>query len=288
MDHRPAFDLEKSRFDTCVEFAISVSKLAAGRTQNLPRLMASYVFTRACVCADTIRYALRREIEKSKDVTLDHYSISVLARNLIEASLMFHYLMEDGVSDDEWSLRGKLFYLHDATLKLRLFKTINAAESYKAFKQDVTELRETIRKSRAFAKLDAKHQERILSGQELYIGGLRSTVKLAGLSAKYFDGMYARLSAEVHISPTSFFETDKRLSFATPADYQYYMAALALAHARRLLMGATIRLAESDPIVSDKIEAKSLQLMRELEMAPPLRTQAMRRKGIEPLPRTES
>ena len=173
------------------------------------------------------------------------------------------------MSDDEWSLRGKLFYLHDAALKLRLFKSINAAESYKAFKREVADLRETIRKSPAFAKLDAKHQEKILSGQELYLGGLRSTVKLAGLSAKYFDGMYARLSSEVHITPASFFETDKRLSFAAPADYQYSVAAFALAHARRLLMGATIRLAESDPIVTDKIEAKSLRSMKEMEMAPP-------------------
>jgi hypothetical protein len=269
MDHHSDFDLERARFDDCVKFAISVSKAAAGRTENLPRLTASYVFTRACVCADTVRHMLQREIQK--DVTLDHYSISVLARNLIEASLMFHYLMEEGVSDDEWSLRCKVFYLHDATLKLRLFKSIGKADSYKAFKQEVVETREAIRNSPAFTNLDARNQERILSGQELYVGGLRSTVKLAGMSPKYFDGIYARLSAEVHITPTSFFETNERLNFTAPADYQYYMAALALAHARRLLMSATIRLAESDPTVTSKIEAKTLQSMKELEKAPPFR-----------------
>jgi hypothetical protein len=83
--------------------------------------------------------------------------------------------------------------------------------------------------------------------------------------------MYARLSSEVHISPTSFFETNERLKFAEPADYQYYMVAYALAHARRLLMSATVRLAESDPAIAGKIEAKTLQSMRDLEMAPPLR-----------------
>jgi hypothetical protein len=270
MDHRPAFDLEKARYDTCVDFAITVSKLAAGQTENLPRLTASYVFTRACVCADTIRYVVRREIEKSKDITLDHYSISVMARNLIEASLMFHYLMEDGVSDEDWSLRGKVFYLHDATLKLRLFKSINSEKSYRAFKQEVNELREAIKQSTAFKKLDANRQEKVLSGQEIYVEGLRSTAKLAGLSAKYFDGMYARLSSEVHISPTSFFETNERLNFAEPADYQYSMVAYALAHARRLLMSAAVRLAESGPAIVAKIEAETLQLMKDLEMAPPL------------------
>ena len=107
-------------------------------------------------------------------------------------------------------------------------------------------------------------QERILTGQELYLGGLRSTLKLAGLNTSYFDGMYAYLSSQIHISPTSFFETDARLGFRTPADYQYYFAAYALAHARMMLLRAAIRLAESVPALAAKLEADTLRSMKAL------------------------
>jgi hypothetical protein len=267
-DHPAAFYRERMRFETCVDFAISVSKLSAGREANLPRLMASYVFTRTCVSADSLRYLLRRDVGESKDVTLDHYSISVLARNIVEASLMFHYLMEEGVSDDEWSLRGKILYLHDVTLKLRLFKSIGSTEQHEKFKQAMAELRDEIKNSPVYKGLDATRQERLLAGQELYVGGLRSTLKLAQVDANYFDGMYAYLSAQVHISPTSFFDMDKRISFAKPTGYQFYFAAYALAHARMMLLRSSVRLAESASELLAKIDVEILHSMKELAHVP--------------------
>ena len=79
-----AFEREKARFDNSTDFAISVSKLYAGREANIPVRMASYVFTRTCVGADSLRHLVQRDLEKSNDTTLDHYSISVLARNIVE------------------------------------------------------------------------------------------------------------------------------------------------------------------------------------------------------------
>jgi Family of unknown function (DUF5677) len=157
-------------------------------------MMASYVFTRVCVSADSLRYLLERDIGKSKDLTLDHYSTSVLARNIVEASLMFNYLVEDGVSDEEWALRGKVLDLHDVTLKLRLFKSIGAKKQYENFKEEMTRLRDEISRLPAFKVIDGTRQEKILTGHELYIGGLRSTLKLVGFESYYFDGMYAYLS----------------------------------------------------------------------------------------------
>jgi len=181
---------------------------------------------------------------------------------------MFHYLMEEGISDDEWSLRGKILYLHDVTLKLRLFKSISAAEQYDKFKQAVAELREEINNSPVYKTLEASRQERLLTGQELYIGGLRSTLKLAKVDAGYFDGMYAYLSTQVHISPTSFFDMDKRISFPNPAGYQFYFAAYALAHARMLLLRSSLTLAESASELLAKIDIGNLQSMKELAHVP--------------------
>src|SRR5689334_15856141 len=53
-DHLAGFFRERMRFETCVDFAISVSRLFAGRQATMPQLMASYVFTRTCVSADSL------------------------------------------------------------------------------------------------------------------------------------------------------------------------------------------------------------------------------------------
>jgi hypothetical protein len=265
---RELFHQEKARFTTSAEFAISVSKMAAGRQANTPTLMASYVFTRICVGADSLRYLLDRDVEKPKDVTLDHFSTSVLARNIVEASLMLHYLLEDGVSDEEWALRGKVLDLHDVILKLRLFKSIGAEEEYKISKGEMTRLRDELKQLPAFKFVDGARQERLLAGHELYVNGLRSTLKLVGVENDYFDGMYAYLSTQVHIAPSSFYETDRRISFGSPADYQYYFASYAIAHARMFLLRSAIRLAESDVAVADKADAPTLQSMKDLAEVP--------------------
>ena len=80
--------------------------------------------------------------------------------------------------------------------------------------------------------------------------------------------MYAYLSAQVHISPTSFFDMDKRISFAKPTGYQFYFAAYALAHARMMLLRSSVRLAESASELLAKIDVEILHSMKELAHVP--------------------
>jgi hypothetical protein len=268
LNPREVFRKEKKRFVIAVNIAIVVSKAAAGREPSGHIVMASYVFTRMCVAADSLLYVLQRDIGKSKEVTLDHYSIGVLARNIIESTLMFHYLSEDGVSEEEWQLRRGILNLHDATLKVRLWKSLGSKEQYDGWKTTMEEMRESLKGHSAFKVIDAERQKKLLSGQEIYVKGMRSIVKLVGFDEGYFDGMYAYLSSQVHISPSSFYRTEKRLSFNKPASYQYYFASYAVAHARTYLLGSAIRLAESDDIVRQKIEPAVLVSMKELAEIP--------------------
>jgi hypothetical protein len=61
LDPREVFKKEKKRFGVAVRIAVAVSKAAAGRNPDGSIVMASYVFTRMCVAADTLLYMLRRE-----------------------------------------------------------------------------------------------------------------------------------------------------------------------------------------------------------------------------------
>jgi hypothetical protein len=172
---REVFKKEKKRFGAAVKIAIVVSKAASSRRSAENIVMASFVFTRMCIAADTLLYVIRREIGNSKDQTLDHYSIGVSARNIIESALMFHYLSQEGVSEEDWKLRIVLLNLHDATLKVRLWKGIQE-EQYKNWKTQTEALRETLRAHPAFQVVDQEQQKRLLSGQQLYVGGFRSTL----------------------------------------------------------------------------------------------------------------
>jgi hypothetical protein len=263
-----AFKKEEKRFGEAVKIAIAVSKAAAGREPAGNVVMASYVFTRMCVAADTLLYVLRREIGNSKEQTLDHYSIGVLARNIIEATLMFHYLSEDGVSDEEWELRQAVFNLHDSTLKVRFYKGLGSDEQYKGWKTTMEEVRQLLQEHSAFKVIDADRQKRLLSGQEIYLKGMRSTLKLVDLDEAYFDGMYAYLSSQVHIAPSSFYWTQKRLSFGKLAGYQYYFASYAVAHARMFLLQSAIRLADSDEAVRKRVDQATYESMTQLAALP--------------------
>ncbi len=148
--------------------------------------MASFVFTRMCIAAGTLLYVLRRDIGNSKEQTLDHYSIGILSRNIIESALMFHYLSEDGVSREEWELRIAIFNLHDSTLKVRLWKGLESDEQYKGWKTTMEEIRESLKVHPAFKAADPDQQKRLLSGQQLYLKGMRSTLKLVDLDEEYF------------------------------------------------------------------------------------------------------
>jgi hypothetical protein len=268
LDPREVFKKEKKRFVAAVSIAIAVSKAAAGRNPGENIVMASFVFTRMCVTADTLRYVLQRDIGNSKELTLDHYSAGVLARNIIESALMFHYLSEDGVSDEEWELRRAVLNLHDATLKVRLFKGLGGEDRHKKWKEEMEGIRNSMREHPAFKALNEDRQRRLLSGQELYIKGFRSNLRLADFDDGYFDGLYAYLSSQVHISPSSFYWMAKRLSFGRPAQYQYYFASYAVAHARIFLLQSALRLTESDDAVRQKIDAATFESLKELRGIP--------------------
>lgn len=260
------FEKEKKRFGTAVNAAIAVSKAAAGRAPKRNVVMGSYVFTRMCVCAETLNYLLQRTI--SGELILDHYSMGVMARNIIEAGLMFHYLMEDGVSEDEWALRSDALDLHDVLIKLQLFKSLGDEKEHKAYRELMEEKRAKIRENGVFKCFDAQQREKLLGGGEAYLKGMRSTLKLVSLETKYFNGMYPYLSSQVHVLPSSFYFTHERLSFGKPGSYQYYFAAYSLAHARMVLTRSTKRLADSDEAVRKKVDDDVYKSVSELAEIP--------------------
>src|SRR5438093_7068095 len=110
---------------------------------------------------------------------------------------MLHYLLEDGVTTEEWKLRQKVLDLHNTIVRLRLFKGLgnSAGETYKTFKKSAELLRAELATLPAFKSLEEQRRSKIMSGNELYIRGMRSVLKQLKIDVEYFDAIYNYLSA---------------------------------------------------------------------------------------------
>jgi len=263
-DERETYDLEKERFESALDFSLRVSVATNGRHAPLSMVLGSYVFTRMCVTAETISHLLDRGIEPGSPLTLDHFSISVLCRNIVEASLMFHYLTEE-VTAEQWELRRKVLDLHDSIVRLRLFKGLGDENERKEFKRRIEESRSEIKKSRVFRQLPTERQQKIIGGNELYVTGIRSVVEQLEIDRDYFDAIYNYLSAQVHVSSNTFYYTHKgRIDFETPAAYQFFVSSFAAANARMFLLPAAIRYLSLDKVAQNGFDPKEIEVTKAL------------------------
>jgi hypothetical protein len=184
---------------------------------------------------------------------------------------MLHYLTEPNVSDAEWELRRKVLDLHDQLVRARLFKGMGKEgnEEYRGWRARSQELRKEIKKLPAFKNLKSERQERIISGSELYVGGLRGALEQIDIDRAYFDAIYNYLSGQVHVASNSFyFMHHNRIDFEEPAAYQFYIAGFAIANARYFLLPAALRMATIDTNVLNSIDGAEIADMKALAEKP--------------------
>ena len=164
---------------------------------------------------------------------LDHTSIAALARNMVEACVMFLYISDLDISDEEWLVRRLVLDLHDATTRYRMAKDIGENADAENNKANAAKLKQLISASLFFKGLYPEKQKELLKGQVLYLGGLRAAVRKAGFDVDHFNAMQAYLSSHTHSSPASFNRTSLDLPVRQRLlpDDQYRTAGLALEYA---------------------------------------------------------
>jgi len=165
---------------------------------------------------------------------LDHHSIGSLVRNLIEMSVLFHYITDLAVADQnpEWTLRRAVLELHDSATRWRVLKhTADDSEDASTFQRNIDPLKMEISANAVFATLPAERQEKLLSGSEIYVRGLRAAVRDSGADVEHFNAFYAILSAFGHGTPASFYrhqDEPKEPAAWHPAEYTYLTTGAAL------------------------------------------------------------
>jgi hypothetical protein len=184
---------------------------------------------------------------QSEVCVLDIASVGAVARALLETFVLFFHVSDPEVSEDQWAV----FELHDTTARYRLLKAIGNKHSEEA--RDLLNRREALQKSisssSTIKSLDPKRQEKILSGGELYISGLRDAVRKAGIDRDHFDAMYNLLSSIAHSQPSGMHRTKDGFGPTVTSDHSYLSADVIFEYATKVLDLACKRAFEIYPEV---------------------------------------
>jgi hypothetical protein len=229
---RDWFIRARTKFERTLERGKRISSATDNRFVDDRRGWASWVFLKLCVAGDTlgaISMSIPDEGNPALDRTLDHWSTAAMARNMIEAAVMFGYLSEDGISEDEWRLRKLVLWNHDATTRYKMFVGWKNEEQAKGFKKHMNDLRARIGQEPLFHRLEEDRRAKINAGSEVYIRGLRGAVRAMKWDINEFDAIYGYLSSHSHSSPVSFMRlAEHGIDFATPTDQQFGLSALSI------------------------------------------------------------
>jgi hypothetical protein len=179
-----------------------ISSRITGLPMTLSHALASGMLGKICVTAMSAQ-ALFRGHEEKRLPFLDHSSIAVLSRAIIESSIMYWYLMEE-VSDEEWDFRLQVMKVHDAASRVRLFKRLIADEAQNQ-RATLKALRDELTTMPLFRQRPMEQQVKLSAGEMIYVNGMRSVVGSMNFDEEYFDSVYNYLSSYVHSSPLSYF-----------------------------------------------------------------------------------
>jgi hypothetical protein len=204
-----------------------------------------------------------RRHEREPLTTLDYSSIAVLCRTIVDASVMYWYLTEE-ISDDEWAFRSAVLNVHDSASRVRLFKGIDPEEA-EIQRTNLDTQKKALSGLTLFNARPDEEKSKLLSGQTMYVNGMRSLLKNMNVGKVYFDGLYNYLSAHVHLTPLSYFRL--REGSAEEVSFSRGFMQLCLYEASRMTVRVALREIEISKL-TDKIEPKLIEQMKEFAAEP--------------------
>jgi len=251
---RPSEDI----FDDVAGFAHSVFQKLFTRSLEFSQQHASSfkMLKKLCLTSYSVG-VLVEDFENKPMHYLDHGSVGILCRTIIDTAIMFWYLSEQ-ISAEEWEFRLVVMNLHDATSRLRLFKGLIPEEAERQRLRRAG-FKKVLEENTLFRKRNSQDRDRLLGGQVLYVNGMRSLLRTMNYNEEYYDGVYSYLSSQVHSLPISYFrdaEGDPMTYF-----YQSVFVQYALHHAWTMIARAAVREVEVSAIETE-LDAQLLVQMR--------------------------
>ena len=224
------------KIERCVSSSVVISETAMGVNHTGRQIRALMVFAKLTVHSMAVSALLDKYHHAPKgSKLLDHFSIGVLGRTIIDASLMAMYISKIDINKDEWDLRRQVLFRHDMTNRKRFLISLQKVSgrkdeefmrSYDVVKAGIVEKIERLASGQGYSR--AKIDE-FVSGKLVYINGARDAAREADWDVDQFEFQQTYLSNWVHSHPVSFLRADEhKISFTEPSDYQKDFVSLVL------------------------------------------------------------
>lgn len=196
-------------YEPALQAAIDFSRLAADRPSETSRIFwSSLLFTRLIGFGVSIARLTPGSsyVNGRLDKIWDNSAVSTLARAAYECFLLFFYLGIDEAPEDEWAARQNLMYLHDATMRLRVFYTSEADAEAKAFYAEQRDtLLQKLDASAYFQSLTEGRRADLRRGRDLFFLTQDEILTRMGWDQVSMRRFYELLSAHTHSLPVAFY-----------------------------------------------------------------------------------
>ncbi|HDZ9157177.1 hypothetical protein FLL80_11270 [Vibrio cholerae] len=203
------FYVAMSTFDKVVCEACAVSNFTGNRYAVHYKGYSSHIFTRMCLHSVGLISALPKTRWAKRDFECWDFSlIAPHVRALMEGYLLFFYLSEIPISEDEWYVKLNVMHLNDCTRRIRLHQNMRCAEDEANFREHQVELQQRLQSSEFFNELPSKLQKQLLTGKALMIPSREELLEKLGADLGEFNAFYDVVSNYTHILPIAYYRSE--------------------------------------------------------------------------------
>lgn len=257
------FSDEKVKFTGLLKQAHLISNAVGKRNADPLRVISSWLYMRICVTGKTIAEILEpQEHDYGSSRYLDHASIAILSRGLIENVAVLLYVGDANISEDEWECRRALIDIHDFTNRSAFLTKINADAVPESPEETLNLLRQRLEHNAFFQTLPIKRPKKLLEGQEMFVDGRHDAMLELGWGDDFTRGMYKYLSNQAHTRAMSFHRTAENELYKHDSAGSRVVAAFSLSFARRALGASALHVIELFPDIELKFNQVILSALK--------------------------
>jgi hypothetical protein len=245
---RKYFSDEKAKYAGLLKHAHLIGNAVSNRPADPLRVISSWLYMRICVTGKTIESILEpQQHEYGSTRYLDHASIAIVCRGLIENVAVLLYVGDANISEDEWECRRSLIDIHDFTNRSAFLTKIKAGAVHDFPEETLRILRLRLEDNAFFQTLPAKRQKKLLEGEEMFVEGRHAAMLELGWGDDFTRGLYKYLSNQAHTLAMSFHRTAENELYKNDSAGSRVIAAVSLSFARRALGASALHMIELFP-----------------------------------------
>jgi hypothetical protein len=242
------FSERKAIFLGVVSTAHLIGNRIGRRQADDLRIKGSWLFIRASVTAHSVSQLFEpAPTGFGKAVYLDHSSIAVLCRALIENIAVLLYIADTTITADEWQCRMHLVDLHDFVNRRAFISRIPYESAVKDPTKLLAELQRRLAVNPFFKALPARTQKRLLEGEEMFLYGRHNAMLKLGWGEDLTRAIYKYLSNQAHSLAMSFHRTEANKVYEQGSTYPKAIAGFAAEFGYKALGVGCLRMLELFP-----------------------------------------